>query len=96
MTYVFPLKVYNKRIIPENPGYHKVFAIPLKRKIDCISKVKKYHCLCNENIYKSYRNELKKLLRAVEKKYYCDLITKYRNDSKKIRTKNYSIKMNSN
>ena len=40
MTCVFPLRVYQKSIIPENTGYHKVFGIPLKRKRNCISKVR--------------------------------------------------------
>ena len=35
-------------------------------------------------MYKNYRNHLKKLLKVAEKKYYCDLISKCKSDSKEV------------
>ena len=72
-------KKYNTR----KPWLSQSLRDSIEKKKKLYIKSKKYHCLCNENIYKSDRNELKKLIRAAEMKYHCDLIPKYRNDSKK-------------
>ena len=44
----------------------------------------KHKCVHNETVYKNYRNCLKKFLKAAEKKYYNDLISKYKSDSKTV------------
>ena len=77
MTYASHLKLFLSSIIEENLGYHKFFVIP------CIKSIK-HKCLHNETVYKNYRNHLKRLLKAAEKKYYSDLISKYKIDSKRV------------
>ena len=80
----FPIESISKKYNTRKPWLSQSLRDSIKKKNKLYIKSKKYHCLCNENIYKSYRNELKKLIRAAEKIYHCDLISKYRNDSKKM------------
>ena len=42
----------------------------------------KVRCVRNEVTYKEYRNKLKCLLKAAEKKHYCDLLIKYKTNAK--------------
>ena len=84
MLYASHWKQYLNGIIQENLGYHKFFVIPLKRKNKLYIKSIKHKFLHNETVYKNYRNHLNKLLKVAEKKYYSDLISKYKRDSKKV------------
>ena len=54
-----------------------------KKKNKLYTKSIKHKCLHNETVYKNYRNCLKKLLKAAKKKYYNDLISKYKTILKK-------------
>ena len=42
----------------------------------------KVKCVRNEVTYKEYRNKLKGLLKAAEKKQYCDLLIEYKTNAK--------------
>ena len=78
-----PIESISKQYNTRKPWLSQSLRDSIKKRNKLYIKSKKYQCLLNENIYKSYRNELKKQIRAAEKKYHCDLISKYRNDFKK-------------
>ena len=42
----------------------------------------KVKCVRNEVTYKEYRNKLKGVLKAAEKKQYCDLLIEYKTNAK--------------
>ena len=80
----FPLETISKRYNTRKPWLSQVLRDSIKKKKKLYIKSIKHKCLHNETVYKNYRNHLKKLLKVAEKKYYSDLISKYKSDSKKV------------
>ena len=80
----FPLETISKRYNTRKPWLSPILRDAIKKKSQLYIKSIKHKCLHNETVYKDYRNCLKKLLKAAEKKYYNDLISKYKNDSNKV------------
>ena len=80
----FPLETISKRYNTIKPWLSQVLRDSIEKKNKLYIKSIKHKCLHNETVYKNYRNHLKKLLKVAEKKYYSDLISKYKSDSKKV------------
>ena len=76
----FPLETISKRYNTRKPWLSQVLRDSIKKKNKLYIKSIKHKCLHNETVYKNYRNHLKKLLKVAEKKYYSDLISKYKSD----------------
>ena len=83
-AFCFPLETISKQYNTRKPWLSPILRDAIKKKNKLYIKSIKHKCLHNETVYKNYRNCLKKLLKAAEKKYYNDLISKYKNDSKKV------------
>ena len=83
-AFCFPLETISKQYNTRKPWLSPILRDAIKKKNKLYIKSIKHKCLHNETVYKNYRNCLKKLLKAAEKKYYNDLISKYKNDSKEV------------
>ena len=79
-----PLETISKRYNTKKTWLSQVLGDSIKKKNKLYIKSIKHKCLHNETVYKNYRNHLNKLLKVAQKKYYSDLIAKYKSDSKKV------------
>ena len=66
------------------PWLSDALHVSIKKKNKLYRKSIKIKSVHNEMVYKNYRNTLKHLLKAAEKKYYSDLILLNKSNSKKM------------
>ena len=80
----FPLQKITTLYNTRKPWLTSSLRDAIRKKNKLYYKSIKINCLRLVNEYKLYRNTLKRLLKAAEKIFYCDLILQYKGDSKKI------------
>ena len=72
-------KKYNNR----KPWLSEGLKNSIRHKNKLYVKSKKIRSVLNEELYKTYKRKLQKLMKVAEKHYYHDLLVKYSNDMKK-------------
>ena len=70
----FALQHISKKYNTRKPWLFDALCVSIKRKNKLYRKSIKIKSVHNEMVYRNYRNKLKYLLKAAEKKYYSDLI----------------------
>ena len=72
-------KKYNNR----RPWLSELLKNSIRQNNKLYVKSKKIRSVLNEELYKTYKRKLQKLMKVAEKHYYHDLLVKYSNDMKK-------------
>ena len=80
----FPLQTISKTYNTRKPWLTDSLRDAIKKKNKLYYLSKKIKCLRNEINYKEYRNKLKKVLKAAEKKHHCDILIQNKTNSKKM------------
>ena len=80
----FPLQHISKKYNTRKPWLSDALRVSIKKKNKLYRKSVKIKSVYNEMVYKNYRNTLKHLLKAAEKKYYSELILLNKSNSKKM------------
>ena len=80
----FPSRVNTKKYYLRKPWLTSGLCDAIKKKNRLYYKSIKVKCVRTKIEYNVYRRNLRKLLRASEKKYHCDLLSKYKNNSKRL------------
>ena len=80
----FPLKHISKKYNTRKPWLSDTLRDAIKKKNKLYRKSIKIKSVYNEMVYKNYRNKLRHLLKAAEKKYYSDLVLVNKSNSKKM------------
>ena len=80
----FPLQHISKKYNTRKPWLSDSLRDAIKNKNKLYRKSLKIKSTNNEMVYKNYRNKLKHLLKAAEKKYYSDLVLINKSNSKKM------------
>ena len=76
----FPVRMTNKIYYTRKPWLTECLRDAIKKKNKLYRQYLKVRCV--RNLYKEYRNRLKCLLKAAEKKHYCDLMIQYKTNAK--------------
>ena len=80
----FPVQTISKTYNTRKPWLTDSLRDAIKKKNKLYYLSKKIKCLRNEINYKEYRNKLKKVLKAAEKKHHCDILIQNKTNSKKM------------
>ena len=80
----FPSRVSTKKYYMRKPWLTNGLCDAIKKKNRMYYKSIKVKCVQTKIEYNVYRRNLRKLLRASEKKYHCELLSKYKNNSKRL------------
>ena len=78
----FPIRTATEIYYIRKPWLTECFRNAIKKKNKLYRQNLKVRCVRNEVTYKEYRNKSKGLLKAAEKKHYCDLLIKYKTNAK--------------
>ena len=80
----FPLQHISKKYNTGKPWLFDTLRDAIKEKNKLYRKSIKIKSVYNEMVYKNYRNKLRHLLKAAEKKYYSDLVLVNKSNSKRM------------
>ena len=80
----FPSRVSTRKYYMRKPWLTSGLCDAIKKKNRLYYKSIKVKCVRTKIEYNVYRRNLKKLLRASEKKYHCEILSKYKNNSKSL------------
>ena len=78
----FPVRTTSKIYYTRKPWLTECLRDAIKKKNKLYRLYVKVRCVRNLVTYKEYRNWLKCLLKAAEKKHYCDLMIQYKTNAK--------------